>query len=375
MRYYYECKMVTVKELLNYLDFLAPFALQEDYDNSGLQLGSTEAEVKGVLLCLEVTPEIIAEATDKQCNVILAHHPLFFKPLRSIDIDTMRGQIIQKAISSGITILAFHTNFDNQFPGLNHALTQGLNLRNAKVLRPLQNMLYKLVTFCPVSHADRVRAAMFDAGAGYIGNYDSCSFNTQGTGTFRALEGANPFVGNLNEVHYEPEERIEVIFPAYVRDSLIKAMISAHPYEEVAYDIYPLANAYQRAGSGIVGELPQPLPVETFLNRLKEILGIKHLRISTGRTGEGELSVVAICGGSGSFLIPEAIRAGASAFITADLKYHDFTDYGNRILLVDAGHYETEISGFHQLSRLLKEKFTTFAVHFSETGKNPVRYV
>lgn len=367
--------MVTVRELLDYLNSLAPFALQEDYDNSGLQLGSLESEVKGVLLSLDVTPEIIDEATDKQCNVILAHHPLFFKPLRSVDFNTMRGQIIQKAISSGITILAFHTNFDNQFPGLNQALAQGLNLRNVKVLKPLQNMLYKLVTFCPVSHADRVRAAMFEAGAGHIGNYDSCSFNTQGTGTFRALEGANPFVGNLNEVHHEPEERIEVIFPAYVRDSLIKAMISAHPYEEVAYDIYPLANAYQGAGSGIVGELPQPLPVEAFLERLKEILGIEHLRISAGRPGERELSVVAICGGSGSFLIPEAIRAGASAFITADLKYHDFTDYGTRILLVDAGHYETEIGGFHQLSRLLKEKFTNFAVHFSETGKNPVRYV
>ncbi|MGC8865056.1 MAG: Nif3-like dinuclear metal center hexameric protein [Bacteroidales bacterium] len=367
--------MATVREVLSYLDFLAPIALQEDYDNSGLQLGSYETEVKGLLLCLDVTSAIIDEAIDKHCNIILAHHPLFFKPLRSINFDTTHGKIIQKATATGITILAFHTNFDNQFPGLNQALAQGLHLRNLRVLKPMQNRLYKLVTFCPVSHADQVRAALFSAGAGHIGNYDSCSFNTKGTGTFRALEGANPFVGKLNELHHEPEERIEVIFPAFIQEELLNALISSHPYEEVAYDIYPLANSYSGAGSGIVGELPHRLPVESFLNQVKEILGTKFLRISSGRPDEGEISSVAICGGSGSFLIPEALRVGASVFITADLKYHDFTDYGSRILLVDAGHYETEIGGFHQLSRLLKEKFTNFAVHFSETGRNPVRYV
>ncbi len=366
--------MVTVNHLIDFLNKLAPFALQEDYDNSGLQIGNSEAEIRGILLCLDVTPSVVLEAIERNCNVVLAHHPLFFKPLRSINMGNDTGRIIHLAINHNLNILAFHTNYDNQPQGLNHYLANELGLSRIQVLKPMQNKLLKLVTFCPVSHADKVRAALFSAGAGFIGNYDSCSFNVEGFGTFRALEGANPFVGELNQLHKEREERIEAIFPVYLMDSLLHAMRSAHPYEEVAYDVYPLANTYPGAGSGVVGDLPAKLSKDEFLLRLKSILGIKHLKVSEGHKSN-DVGRIALCGGSGGFLIAEAIKAGADVFITADLKYHDFADYGRRILLVDAGHYETEIHGFHQLRSLLVEKFPNFAVHFSEMGINPIRYI
>lgn len=363
--------MVTVYDLINYLNTLAPFDLQEDYDNSGLQLGNPDTTITGVLLCLDVTFDVIAEAIEKNCNVILSHHPIFFRPVRSINYNQDFGRIIQHAIKNNITIVAFHTNFDNQLPGLNQFLTQALGLLNLRVLKPMKDKLMKVVTFCPVSHADKVRAALFSAGAGHIGNYDSCSYNVVGFGTFRALEGSNPYVGQLNELHKEPEERIEVIFPSHIFGSLVDAMIKAHPYEEVAYDVYPLANTYLGAGSGIMGDLPETISVAIFLSRLKEILGIKHLKISAGYKKQ-EIRRIAICGGSGGFLIADAIKAGAEALVTAEIKYHDFSDYGSQILLVDAGHYETEIHGFHQLRSWLIEKFPNFAVHFSEIGRNPI---
>ncbi len=374
MQNYKVNNMVTVSDLIEYLNTLAPFALQEDYDNSGLQLGNPDVTITGVLICLDVTSEVIAEAIEKRCNVVLSHHPMFFRPVRSINYNKDTGRIIQHAIKNNINVVAFHTNFDNQFPGLNQFLAQALGLLNVRVLKPLQHKLMKLVTFCPVSHADKVRTALFSAGAGHIGNYDSCSFNVVGFGTFRALEGSNPYVGQLNELHKESEERIEVIFPSHILGSLLDAMIKAHPYEEVAYDVYPLVNTYPGAGSGIIGDLPESLAVVPFIGRLKEVLGVNHLKVSAGFKKQ-EIKRIAICGGSGGFLITDAIRAGAEALITAEIKYHDFSDFGSQILLVDAGHYETEIHGFHQLRSLLIEKFPNFAVHFSETGRNPIMYI
>ena len=366
--------MKTVRDLLDYLNTLAPFSLQEEYDNSGLQVGNPESEITGILLCLDVTPLIISEAISKGCNVVLTHHPLLFKPLRSINLITSKGMIIHTALINNISIIAFHTNFDNEISGLNQFLSKALGLNNIHTLKPLHNKLFKLVTFCPTSHADKVRSALFDAGAGHIGNYDSCSFNVQGFGTFRALQGANPFVGAFNELHREPEERIEVVFSIHQMDALLSAMKLSHPYEEVAYDVYPLLNFLPTAGAGIVGDFPQPLKVDVFINRLKDILGIEYVKVSKGKNID-RIGRVAICGGAGGFLINDALKADADALVTADLKYHDFMDYGTQILLVDAGHYETEIHGFHQLRSLLVEKFTNFAVHFSEMGNNPVKYI
>jgi dinuclear metal center YbgI/SA1388 family protein len=354
------------------LEELAPASLQEDYDNSGLIIGDAGREVGGCLITLDVTEAVLEEAVEKGTGLIISHHPLIFRGIRRLTGETAAERIIAGAIRRDIAIYAIHTNLDNISGGVSRALADKIGIVDPAVLKMQKGGLRKLVTFCPHSQAGQVREAIFAAGAGHIGQYDQCSFNAEGQGTFRAGEGANPFAGSVGTLHFEPEVRIETIFPSYLERKIIAALVSAHPYEEVAYDIYPLDNENPAAGSGLVGDL-EPAMVETqFLQRVKSALGTPVLRHSplSGRM----IRKVAVCGGSGSFLISDAIRRGADAFVTADLKYHQFQEADGRILLIDAGHFETEQFTCGLLEDYLKKKFANFAVLISEVPVNPVNY-
>jgi dinuclear metal center YbgI/SA1388 family protein len=284
----------------------------------------------------------------------------------------MTERIIATAIRKDIAIYSMHTNLDNTDEGVNRILCEKLGLENLSILRKTTGILKKLVTFCPVEHADKVRLAIFNAGAGHIGEYDQCSFNAEGQGSFRAGDRANPFVGNVGEMHFEKETRIETIYPAYLQKSVIRALLESHPYEEVAYDIYPLENEFKQAGAGMMGELKEAMAETDFLQLIKQTLNIPVIRHSA-LLGK-KVKKVAVCGGSGSFLIPDAIRHNADIFVSADIKYHQFFDAEGKIVIADAGHFETEQFTCILLEGYLKKKFPNFAVQISETPVNPVKY-
>jgi dinuclear metal center YbgI/SA1388 family protein len=365
-------KIMLLKEFLQQVDVTAPFSVQESYDNSGVQLGSPDLELRRGLVCLDVTPEVITEAIENDCNLVIAHHPLIFQGVKQITGRTDVEQVIIRAIKHDIAIVALHTNLDNVAQGVNHKLATVLGLSDLKILEPRKGLLKKLVTFCPTAQADQVRAAIFQAGAGHIGDYDCCSYNIEGKGSFRAGKDAKPFVGQLNELHFEPEVRIETIFPAFIERQLLAAMFESHPYEEVAYDIYPLDNAFDKVGSGMTGSLEQPLSEKDFLQLVKEKLNIPVVRHSpfTGK----EISKVAVCGGSGSFLLHKAVAAGVQAFVTGDVKYHQFFDPFPNALLVDAGHFETEQFTKELMYEIVNKKFSKFALLISKVHTNPVNY-
>jgi dinuclear metal center YbgI/SA1388 family protein len=361
-----------IKELITILDRAAPFSLQEDYDNSGLQVGDPQKEIGRALICLDVTPEVIQEARDKHCDLVISHHPLIFKGIKRITGAHPTEKILIEAIRNDLAILSVHTNLDHAGFGVNHMLARKLGLEQLKVLQPGSGLLRKLVTFCPTTHGEAVRKALFEAGAGQIGDYDSCSYNLEGTGTFRAGDGSKPFVGKAGELHQEAETRIETIFPGYLQKAVLEALMSSHPYEEVAYDVYRLDNVFDSVGAGLSGRLPQPMGETEFLTLLKDTLGTPVLRHS--RLSGRQVSQVALCGGSGSFLLESAAGAGADAFVTADLKYHQFFDAQDRLLLIDAGHYETEQFTKELLHEIINKKMINFALLISEVNTNPISY-
>jgi dinuclear metal center YbgI/SA1388 family protein len=363
---------MTIREIAKVLEHFAPLEFQEDYDNAGLIIGSHEQEITRALITLDVSDEVLEEALQNGCNLVIAHHPLIFKGLKRLVGEDEVQRLTVKAIRNGIAVYAMHTNLDNAAGGLNAWVCGLLGMKNCNVLSPVRGMLSKLVTFCPVDHAERVRQALFEAGAGHIGNYDCCSYNSTGQGTFRASENAHPFVGGKNVVHVEAESRIEVIFPCYLERTLVEALLGNHPYEEVAYDIYPLANATGIAGSGMTGELQEPVTEKQFLKMVKELFGIPVLRHSEpcGKM----VSRVAVCTGSGAFLIPEAKKSGAGAFLTADLKYHDFFTADRQLILADIGHYESERFAKDLIYGILIKNFPNFAFLISKINTNPVHY-
>lgn len=362
-----------IREIADFLNDFAPLALQEPYDNSGLTLGNPDDTVTGMLICLDIVPEIIEEAISLKCNLILSHHPLIFQALKKVTASTPVEKMVMTAIRNNISVISAHTNLDNITDGVNFALAGKLGLLRHRILRPQKGLLRKLVTFCPSSAVDGVREAVFNAGAGHIGNYDSCSFNTKGQGTFKANELANPFVGEKNKLHFEPETRIETIFPCYRESEVITALLAAHPYEEVAYDIYSLGNEFPRVGSGRIGELEKRLSPDKFLSLVKNKLNVKHIRYASG--AQAYIKKVAVCGGSGSFLLQEAMNQGADAFITGDIKYHDFHNASGQIYLIDAGHYETEYPATEHLKNVLSEKFSNFAIFITKHYTNPVHCI
>ncbi|MEI6889706.1 MAG: Nif3-like dinuclear metal center hexameric protein [Bacteroidales bacterium] len=362
-----------LKELTSFLESFAPLAFQEDYDNSGLLAGLPEQDITAALVCLDITPATVDEALSRGCNLIISHHPFIFHGLKKVEPGKPESDILVKVIKHDIAVYAIHTNIDNSIAGLNEFLCGKLGLTTVKILSERGGMLSKLVTFTPHGYTDKVRQAMFNAGAGVIGKYDLCSYNVEGQGTFRASAGTNPFVGEKNVPHVEKETRIEVVFPNYIKGKLVNALLSAHPYEEVAFDIYPLSNSFPSCGSGMLGKLTKPMKPEDFLEMLKKKLKItlvRHTELPDKKIGK-----VAICSGSGSFLIPDALKAGADVFLTSDLKYHDFFNASQRILLADIGHYESEQWIKDLLTERLIEKFPTFAVLSSGLHTNPVHYL
>ena len=359
-----------LKEITNFLEEHAPMQLQEDYDNAGLLTGSPEKDITKALITLDVTAAVMEEAINNGCELIIAHHPMIFKAIKRLTGQTETEQLIIKAIKNDLAVYAFHTNLDNVSNGVNGILAEKLGLKNTRILSVKPGKLRKLVTFCPVNYAEKVREAIFNAGAGHIGNYDSCSYNLEGEGTFRGLEGANPFVGKKGELHFEKEIRIETIVPDFKINAVVKAMLAAHPYEEVAYDVYPLENDNPNTGSGILGEVEEEINEKVFLEKVKNILNAGVIRHSP-LTGKN-IRKVAICGGSGSFLIGQAYYSGAEIFITADVKYHDFFGYKGKMVIADAGHYETEQFTKELIYSILKKKIPTFALLISELNTNPV---
>ena len=361
-----------VKDIIKCIENIAPLELQESYDNSGLIIGDAESKVSKALICIDVTENVIEEAIKNKCNLILSHHPLIFKKINKITNDHYTGRCIIKAVQHNISVYAAHTNLDSVKGGINSMLCEKIGLINTKILKSKKDILKKLVTFCPLNKADVVRKALFDCGAGHIGNYDSCSYNINGSGTFRALENANPYVGKKGKLHFENEIRIETIFPGYLEKIILKALFASHPYEEVAYDIYPLDNEFKQAGEGMIGELNKPMGVTDFLKHIKKITGCRSIRHS--ELTSKVIKKVAVCGGSGSYLIKDAISAGADMFITSDLKYHQFYETEGKIIISDIGHYESEQFVKDILVELLNKNFPTFAILVSREDKNPVHY-
>jgi len=359
-----------IQDVIKIIEQTAPPSYQENYDNAGLQVGNSADELKGVLICLDSTEEIIDEAIRKKCNMVLAHHPIIFSEIKKISHADYVGRVIIKAIQNNIAIYAAHTNLDNVYYGVNKKICDTLGLTNCKILAPKKLFLKKLVTFCPADHAEKVRTAIFAAGAGNIGNYSECSFNAQGTGTFKAGSETNPFVGKQGERHSENEIRMEIIFEAVNQQQVLNALFETHPYEEAAYDIYPLENISQNTGSGMIGTLEKEMDEQNFLSLIKTRMKtqcIKHTRL-TGK----KVNKVAVCGGAGSFLLCDAIVQQAQFFISSDFKYHQFFDAGNKIVIADIGHYESEQFTKQLFYDLLKDKIPTFALHLSETVTNPV---
>ena len=363
-----------IMNITDFLEQIAPLGLQESYDNSGLLIGSREREIRKALITLDITPAVMEEAMQSGCDLIISHHPLIFKGLKRINGGNMVEDLVVSAIKNDICIYAIHTNLDNVSNGVNGALGKKIGLKNTRVLSSKGGELNKLVVFCPQSHAEKVRKNMLDAGAGHIGNYSHCSFNMEGLGSFKAGEGANPYVGEIDKIHFENEVRIETIVPKWIISKVINAMLEVHPYEEVAYDIYPLNNKNENVGSGIIGTLEKETDVEEFLIKLKEILQASYIRHGPFHSGR-KVKMVALCGGSGSFLIEDAFRQGADLFITGDLKYHNFFEYQNKMTLVDAGHYETEQFTKELLFDLLTKKFPNFALQISSMNTNPVSFL
>lgn len=361
-----------IKDVISELEKFAPLAYQESYDNCGLIVGNKETTVTGVLLSLDCVESVVEEAIQLKCNLVIAHHPIIFGGLKRLNGNNYVERTVIKAIQNNIAIYAAHTNFDNVKEGVNAKIAEKLGLKNIKILAPKKQLLKKLVTYVPASHQEKVRTSLFEAGAGNIGNYDSCSFNIAGTGTYRGNENSNPVIGEKGKLSTEPETRIEVIFEAVNESAILRNLLANHPYEEVAFDVYPLDNSYQNVGSGMTGEFEKPIPETDFLNLVKKTFNLKVVKHTS--LLNKPIKKVAFCGGSGSFLIKNAINSGSDAYISSDIKYHEFFDAESRILIADTGHFENEQFTPEIFYTLIQKKFTTFATYLSKVNTNPVNY-
>ncbi len=361
-----------ISDIISFLELQAHPSLQEDYDNTGLITGQNDWECSGIICSLDATEEVVKEAVSKKCNLIVAHHPIIFGGLKKINGKDYVEKTIITAIKNDIAVYAIHTNLDNVVNGVNGKIATMLGLENISILSPKENTLKKLYTFVPLNKAEEVRSAIFEAGGGQIGNYSECSFNTEGIGTFKPGERTKPFVGERGKRQQENEMKIEVIFPYFLESKIITALKKVHPYEEVAYDVVSLSNNWQHTGSGVVGELTYAMDEKDFLGMVKKLFGVPVIR-HTALLNK-PVKKIALCGGAGSFLISKALATVADAYITADIKYHEFFDANGRMLLADIGHYESEQFTIELLQEILVQKFPTFAVLKTEVKTNPVNY-
>ncbi len=362
-----------LKEIVYFFERTASFSYQESYDNSGLQTGHPDMDINGALITLDVTEPVIDEALKRGLNLIISHHPVLFGSLKHLTGSSPVERIIVKAIKNDIAILSVHTNIDSVLHGVNGRICDKLGLVDRRILSPAGGKLLKLVFFVPSGQAVAVREAVFNAGAGVIGEYDQCSYNLEGTGTFRASENANPWVGEKGKLHHENETRVETILPSHLKSEVLSALLKSHPYEEVAYDLYPLANSLESAGMGVTGLFGEPMEEYDFLHAVKTVFNAGCVRY-TALSGR-KIQKVAVCGGSGSFLLAKAIAAGADAFITADFKYHQFFEADGRILVADIGHYESEQFTKELFYESVTKNFPKFAVRLSEVNTNPINYL
>ncbi|MBU3661430.1 MAG: Nif3-like dinuclear metal center hexameric protein [Flavobacteriales bacterium] len=361
-----------LKEITQFLESQFPLSLQESYDNSGLLIGNHEMEIVGVLICLDSIEKIVDEAIEKKCNLIIAHHPIIFKGLKKITASNYIERVVSKCIKNDIALYAIHTNLDNHFQGVNREIANRIGLKNIKILQPINGNLNKLVVFVPKDALNQVDEAVFAVGAGQIGNYSECHFRTEGIGTFKGNDASNPSIGRTNERENVAEYRVEYLVSNYNLKKVITALFAAHPYEEVAYEIYPIQNENQFEGAGMIGELETEMDEITFLSQLKTTFKCEVIR-HTQLLGR-KIKKVAVCGGSGSFLLSKAIQQKADIFITGDFKYHDFFDAEDKLIIADIGHFESEQFTTNLLAERLKENFTNFAIHLTEHNTNPINY-
>ncbi|MGH2642999.1 MAG: Nif3-like dinuclear metal center hexameric protein [Chitinophagaceae bacterium] len=362
-----------IQQIIETFENFSPTLYQEHYDNAGLLTGNPDWEVINALLTLDVTESVIREAIEKGCNLVIAHHPIIFHALKKLTGSNYVERTVILAIQNNIAIYAAHTNLDNMLWGVNDMICEKLGLIHRKILSPSTATLKKLYTFAPHADAEKVRQALFDAGAGNIGNYSEASFNVLGTGTFKGNQSTHPYVGEKGIQHQESETKIEVIFPVHLEKRILKALFKVHPYEEVAYDIISLDNTNQEIGSGMIGDLEKPADEKTFLEKIKRQMKAGGIRYTPLR-GKS-VKKVAVCGGAGSFLLKDAIREGADMFVSADFKYHEFFDADNQIVITDIGHFESEQFTVDIFYKILTEKFTTFAPLKSESRTNPINYL
>ncbi|MCF0073057.1 Nif3-like dinuclear metal center hexameric protein [Dyadobacter sp. CY261] len=364
--------MTFIKEILAQLEKLAPLSYQEDYDNAGLLVGSVETAVTGILFTLDITEDVVEEAIRRQCNLIVAHHPIIFKGLKKLNGKNYVERTVIKAIKNDVALYATHTNLDHVTRGVNWQIAKRLGLQNIKVLAPKKQILTKLAFFCPVENTQEVLNALFGAGAGKIGDYRHCSFRSEGLGTFLPGNMANPAIGLRGELETVKEHRVEVMLPSHLQANVLTALKRAHPYEEVAYYLSALENENQEVGAGAIGELTEAMETDEFLAHLKHNMQASVIR-HTAPTGNA-IQRVAVCGGAGSFLLGNALSAGADVYVTADYKYHEFFDAEDRIMICDIGHYESEVFTKNLLHDYISGKFSNFALCLSEISTNPVRY-
>lgn len=363
---------MTIQEITLSIENWAPLILQESYDNAGLICGNGFTEATGALVCLDITEQVIDEAVKHNINLIIAHHPIIFKGIKSLTGKNYVERTVIKAIKNDIALYAAHTNLDNIHQGVNKIIGDKLGIKNPQILSPKANQLLKLVTYAPHKNAEAIKGALFLAGAGQIGNYDSCSFTSLGEGTFRANEEANPYIGHQNELHKEPETKIEVILSKHLQSKVLKTLLTTHPYEEVAYEFYQIENSHPQVGSGMIGELSEPVEFKDFLDSIKSTFNLKVLR-HTPKVHD-HIRRVAWCGGAGSFLLGSAKRQKADIFITGDFKYHEFFDAENEVVIADIGHYESEQFTMDLIVDFLNRNFPKFAVRLTGVNTNPVIY-
>ena len=362
-----------VQDVINQLHELAPLNYAEDFDNVGLLVGDKNQTVSGVLVTLDTLEAVVDEAIENNCNLIVSFHPIIFKGLKKLTGKTYVERVVIKAIQHNIAIFSIHTALDNAFEGVNSIICDQLQLQNKKILIPQSGTLKKLQTYVPNENAEALRIALFNAGAGNIGNYDACSFNLEGKGTYRGNEESNPTLGKKGELHTENETLISVVFAKHVESKVLKALFNAHPYEEVAYEITTLDNTNQYIGMGMIGDLEQEMEELDCLKYVKQKMNTECVRHS--KFLNKPIKKIAVLGGSGSFAIRAAKAFGADLLVTADLKYHDFFSAENSILLADIGHYESEQFTKSFLVDYLSKKITNFAVVLSKTNTNPVKYL
>ncbi|WP_276165742.1 Nif3-like dinuclear metal center hexameric protein [Zobellia alginiliquefaciens] len=364
---------MTVKEVTDIIEDLAPLPYAESFDNVGLLVGNSATKVSGILVTLDTLENVVDEAIEHKCNLIVSFHPIIFGGLKKLTGKSYVERVVIKAIKNDIAIYSMHTALDNVPQGVNAKICEVLGIKNPQILIPQKETIKKLTTYVPVKDAETLREALFNAGAGNIGNYSNCSFSSKGTGSYKAEENANPTIGEIGKTHYEEEAQLNVTFSKIHQARVMKALFTSHPYEEVAYEVITLENTNQNIGMGMIGNLEKPVDDISFLEDIKLKMGAEGIRHS--QLLDKKVQKVAVLGGSGAFAIGVAKASGADILVTADIKYHEFYKAEGKMIIADIGHYESEQFTKNLLVDYLTKKIPNFAIRLSESKTNPIKYL